>query len=188
MLRIVWDALSGRPPEEAGPAREHDPIIGYIRETLADARQEVRRADETAVTLLATTGTAAGAVVAGLLDGRLRPGELPGRVEWLWWAGMLFWVLGLLLLVAALHPRSARLAGRALERRRAYPGGFAARVPAGPGGRGRDPRSGVDLLVLRIRALGAVSDAKECYIRRGVMLMLFSLACCVSAVFIDRML
>ncbi|MBB2910925.1 hypothetical protein FHS43_002190 [Streptosporangium becharense] len=190
MLRSVWDALPGRLPGGAARAQEHDPIVGYVRETRAEARREVRRADETAAILLAVTGAAAGGVVAGLLDGRLRPGELPGQVEWLWWAGMFFWLLGLLMLAAALHPRSARLAGRSVERRRSYPGGFTVSSPAGPArdGRGHDARLRLDLVVLDIRSLGAVADAKERYVRRGIVLMLFSLACCVSSVLIGRSL
>ncbi|WP_326643125.1 hypothetical protein OG884_06435 [Streptosporangium sp. NBC_01755] len=183
MLRIRWDALLGRSAERSTAAREPDVIIGYVQEAFADARARVRREDETAVILLVTTGAAAGAVVAGLLNGYWRPGELSSKIEWLWWAGMFFWLMGILMLVGALYHRIAGLAGRTLERRRFYPGGFVGQVRPGP-------RSGdrVDLLVLEIRRLSAVGDAKRRYIRRGVWLMLISITCCALSVFVSRLL
>ncbi|WP_433363659.1 hypothetical protein [Streptosporangium sp. CA-115845] len=183
MLRIRWDALLGRSSRGFTAAREPDMIIGYVQEAAADVRAKVRREDETAVILLVTTGAAAGTVVAGLLNGYWRPGELSSRIEWLWWTGMFFWLMGILMLVGALYRRTARLAGRTLERRRFYPGGFGGEVRPGP-------RSGdrVDLLVLEIRRLSAVGDAKQRYIRRGVWLMLLSITCCALSVFVSRLL
>ncbi|MFC7649098.1 hypothetical protein ACFQX6_58225 [Streptosporangium lutulentum] len=47
-----------------------------------------------------TTGAAAGLIAAGLLGGQWRPQELPSQVEWLWWTGMFFWLMGILMLAA----------------------------------------------------------------------------------------
>ncbi|GAA4209873.1 hypothetical protein GCM10022252_76930 [Streptosporangium oxazolinicum] len=188
MLRIRWDALRGRSRRRFTAEREPGRILDYVQATLADARRRVRGEDETAAILLFTTGAAAGVVVVGLLNGHWRPGELSSKVEWLWWTSMFFWLMGILVLAGALWRRTAGLAARALERRRFYPGGFAGDPTPGP-----DPRlgyevgssAGVDLLVLEIRRLNALGDAKRRFVRRGVLLMTVSVACCALSVFVD---
>jgi hypothetical protein len=198
VLRIMWDALTGRSRRRSAAEREPGRILDYVQATLADARRRVRGEDETAAILLFATGAAAGAVVVGLLNGHWRPGELSSKVEWLWWTSLFFWLLGILVLVGALYRRTAGLAGRALERRRFYPGGFAGDTPpapdprlgygVGPGAHGRDAEARVDLIVLEIRRLNAVGDAKHRYIRRGVLLMMVSVICCALSVLIDNWL
>ncbi|MEU8384114.1 hypothetical protein [Streptosporangium sp. NPDC048865] len=198
MLRIMWDALRARSRRRPTAEREPDRILDYVQAALADARRRVRGENETAAVLLFTTGAAAVAAVAGLLNGHWSPGQLSSRAEWLWWTSMFFWLMGLLVLAAALHRRTAGLAGRALERRRFYPGGFADDTPpepdprlgyrAGPAATGHDAGTRVDLAVLEIRRLDAVGDAKRRYVRRGVLLMTLSVACCALSVLIDRSL
>ncbi|MFI6512080.1 hypothetical protein ACIBCT_31140 [Streptosporangium sp. NPDC050855] len=170
--------------EAAERARRPDMILDYVREALADARRRVRRENETAAVLLAATGAAAGAVVTGVTTGHWRPGELPGQTGWLWWTGAFLWVMGLLVLVGSLCPPIANLAGRALERRRCYLRGFTGRLRAAHGAEGEGPGGGprIDLIVLEIRRLNALADAKHRYIRRSVLLMLLSIAFCVLPV------
>ncbi|MFF3440069.1 hypothetical protein [Streptosporangium sp. NPDC002721] len=198
MLRITWDALPGRSGRRSTAEREPVKILDYVQAALADARGRVRRENETAAVLLFTTGAAAVATVVGLLNGHWSPGQLSSRAEWLWWTSGFFWLMGLLVLAAALHRRTAGLAGRALERRRFYPGGFADETPPAPdprlgyrpepGAAGRDAGARVDLAVLEIRRLDAVGDAKQRYIRRSVLLMTLSVVCCGLSVLIDRAL
>jgi Family of unknown function (DUF5706) len=184
VLKIMWDALLGRPPEGVTAAEEPDRILDQIRAMLVDAQIEVGRADQKGTILLVTTGAAAGLVFAGLLGGQWRPHELPSQVEWIWWTGMFFWLLGILMLVGAIHPRSARLAGQAVERRRSYVHSSTDEVREGsPHG---NRQAGVDLLVLRIRRLNAMADAKYRYIRRGIILFLISIACCVLSVLLGQ--
>ncbi|MDP9850142.1 Pycsar system effector family protein [Streptosporangium lutulentum] len=188
MLKIVWDALLGRPPSGVTRVEEPDPILGQILGMLADAQTEVGRADQKGVILLVTTGAAAGLIAAGLLGGQWRPQELPSQVEWLWWTGMFFWLMGILMLAGAICPRSAGRAGQAVERRRSYVHGLTGEVLA-ESRAGRTHRNGqarVDLIVLRIRRLSAVADAKHRYIRRGVILMLIAIACCELSVLIGQ--
>jgi MFS family permease len=188
VLKIVWDALLGRPPEGGTEAGEPDQILGQILAMLVDAQTEVGRADQKGVILLVTTGAAAGLIVAGLLGGQWRPHELPSQVEWLWWTGMFFWLAGILMLVGAIHPRSARLAGQAVDRRRSYVHGFTDEVLAElrAGSTRRNGQVRVDLIVLRIRRLSAMADAKYRYIRRATILMLIAIACCVLSVLIGQ--
>ncbi|MEU3167666.1 hypothetical protein [Streptosporangium sp. NPDC006930] len=193
VLRITRDAPPGHSRRRPTAEREPDGILDYVQATLADARRKVRGEDETAAALLFTTGVAAGAVAVGLLNGHWRPGELSGKVEWLWWTSVFFWLMGILTLTGALCGRTSGLAGRVLERRRFYPGTFALDAPPEPdprlgygvGRSGRGTEVRVDLLVLEIRRLNAVGDAKRRFIRRGVLLMMVSIACCALAVFVD---
>ncbi|MEU4829373.1 hypothetical protein [Streptosporangium sp. NPDC023615] len=174
--------VSARRDEDG--AERPDMLLDYVREMLADARRRVRRENETAAVLLAAAGAAAGVVVAGLPSGYWRPGELPSQIEWLWWMGMFLWLTGLLVLGGALCPPVAALAGRTLERRRCHLRGYADRLRAGHEADGRRAGPRVDLLVLEIRRLNALADAKQRYVRRGVLLMVFSIACCALASFV----
>jgi hypothetical protein len=189
VLKIMWDALLGRPPEGVTAVEEPDRILGQILAMLVDAQIEVGRADQKGAILLVTTGAAAGLIFAGLLGGQWRPHELPSQVEWIWWTGIFFWLVGILMLVGAIHPRSARLAGQALERRRSYVHSLTVHS-SDDGVRAGSPRrkrqAGVDLLVLRIRRLNAMADAKHRYIRRGIILFLISIACCVLSVLLGQ--
>ncbi|MFD0891859.1 hypothetical protein ACFQ08_45520, partial [Streptosporangium algeriense] len=51
---------------------------------------------------------------------------------------------------------------------------------------GQDARTGADELVLRIRRLGAVAQAKDRYIRRGMFLFLVAAVCCLLSVAVGR--
>lgn len=185
VLRIGWDTLLGRTPKVPSTVREPDRILGYVQTALVEGRGKVRREDETAVIILIAAGVVAGVVAVGLLNGYWRPGELSSKIEWLWWTGLFFWLLGILMLVAALHPRTSGLGARALERRRSYVGGFVAEARPEPRRDGSEGRDRVDLLVMEIRRLSALADAKQRYIRRGVLLMLLSTAWCTLAALIS---
>ncbi|WP_433242319.1 Pycsar system effector family protein [Streptosporangium sp. CA-135522] len=216
MLRIVRDTLAGRLSEEFKKSEEEtvpvsgegtvsrgrDEALSYIVAVLADVRDDIGRVNRKAAVLLAA------AVLGVVLGNRWRPGDLPSQVEWLWWAGVFFCVMGILMLVGTLYPRSARLAGQTVERRRSYAGRVHADGPppadspvddsrAGAFARsalaelrqrlaGQDTRLRADRLVLRIRRLSAVADAKRRYVRRAVILLVVSVACCLVSVVIGQ--
>ncbi|MFF5210693.1 Pycsar system effector family protein [Streptosporangium sp. NPDC000396] len=208
MLKIVRDTLPGRASSGDSPGdparQERDGTLAYIAETLADVREEIFRADRKAVALMAA------AVFGGLLAGRLRPQELPGQVEWLWWAGVFFCVMAIVVLAGAVYPRIVRLAGRAVERRRFYSVRAHAPSPRADVPRPEDSRAGAfadsaladlrarmasqdtrvraDRLVLRIRKLSSIAAAKDRYIRRGTLLLLISVVCCLLSVVIGQVM
>ncbi|MEV7011291.1 hypothetical protein [Streptosporangium sp. NPDC051022] len=211
MLKIV----RGTPPADVSregtvPQEEQgsDETLSYIRQVLAEVRGDNGRANRKAIALLVT------AVAGGLLAGNWKPGRLPSQVEWLWWTGAFFCVMGILMFVGALLPLSARLAGRTVERRRSYAGRLQTWNPPAGDDRTADPpeqrsrgafseealadlrarmrsqdtRIGADTLVLRIRSLSAVAHAKNRYIRRGVLLLLIAVACCVFSVTVGQII
>jgi hypothetical protein len=90
----------------APPAAAADPLQTYCENLLKTTREELTRADSKAQLLLAATGVAVGALLAGLLGGRWEPATLDNRIEWLWWAGGVApTVAGIALLGAAVYPR-----------------------------------------------------------------------------------
>jgi hypothetical protein len=54
---------------------------------LAEAREDVAKADQKASTVLAGLGVGVGAVIGGFLAGNWRPTELEIAAMFLWWAG-----------------------------------------------------------------------------------------------------
>ncbi|MEV8632600.1 hypothetical protein AB0395_13175 [Streptosporangium sp. NPDC051023] len=208
MLKIVRGTPSAHGSREGAVPQEQDEVLSYLGEVLADARGANGRADRKAIGLLVA------AVLCAVAAGMWKPQELPSQVEWLWWTGGFFCVMGILMFGAALHPLSAGFAGRTVERRRSYAGRLHAwRPPAADadagvaqGGRsrgafseealaelrarmrGQDTRISADMLVLRIRRLSAVAHAKNRYIRRGLLLLLVAAVCCLLSVTIGQAL
>jgi Family of unknown function (DUF5706) len=85
-----------------------DPAFGYLEDLLEDTREELTRADSKAALLLAASGVAAGALLAGLLGGKWTPFALDNRIEWLWWLGVGSAASGILSIAAAVYPRIHR--------------------------------------------------------------------------------
>lgn len=206
VLKIVLGTPSADVSREGRVRQEPDEVLSHIQAVLAEVRDDNGRANRRAAVLLAV------AVLGGLVASGWRPQELPSQVEWLWWTGVFFCAMGGLALVGALHPLTARLAGRTVERRRSYAGRLhawgpnAVNLPAGkpPPGRsrgafseealaelrtrmrGQDTRVRADMLVLRVRRLSSVAHAKNRYIRRGVLLLSVAVACLLLSVTIGQ--
>lgn len=83
-----------------------DAALRHTASLLASTREELVRADAKASLLLASAGVAVGAVLAAMLAGSWRPGDLADAVEWLWWLGTLVISTGLAALGVAVYPRT----------------------------------------------------------------------------------
>src|SRR5262245_8921031 len=86
-------AQSSSPPPAPSPSYGDPSAPGedrttYLVDLLKEAREELARADSKAALLLAATGVAVGALLAGLIGGKWMPFSLDNRVEWLWWFGV----------------------------------------------------------------------------------------------------
>jgi hypothetical protein len=75
------------PPTEGPPLNDPD-RLELAQTMLRETREEISRADAKAATLLAGTGIAVGALLAGLIAGDWVPADLGNSVEWLWWVGV----------------------------------------------------------------------------------------------------
>jgi hypothetical protein len=82
-----------------------DATLLYAPSLLDNAREEIDRADAKASILLAASGVAAGALLAGLIAGTWSPFKLHVGIQWTWWAGVVEAALGIGCLALAVYPR-----------------------------------------------------------------------------------
>ena len=76
-----------------------------IRQMLAEARDDVKHADQKASVILAALGIGFGAVLGGQLAGQFDSGSFSTAGQVLWWAGVLVAVGSVVLAVLAVWPR-----------------------------------------------------------------------------------
>jgi pycsar effector protein len=80
----------------------------YATSLLSNAREEIGRADAKASILLATSGVAAGALLAGLVAGSWSPLQLQAAIQWVWWLGIVESAIGICCLALAVYPRERK--------------------------------------------------------------------------------
>ncbi|GAA2849983.1 hypothetical protein GCM10010517_07440 [Streptosporangium fragile] len=150
---------------------------------LSEVRAEIGRADQKAAILLAAVGVAVGAVIGGVLGGRWKPDDISNSAEWLWWVGVGLCTLGVLCLGKVIYPRSAEAVKRTASQP-VYLRDFTERAISGIERRGLAgaARENADLLGEQVRRLGVIVDVKYMFIRRGMLLLLGALFCCVGSV------
>lgn len=104
--RVAHDgrATAGN-PDPQGPG---DPVSTYLQDLLAETREELALADSKAALMLASSGVAVGALLAGLLGGRWTPLDLSIWIQWAWWLGAWAAAAGILSIAAAVYPRIHR--------------------------------------------------------------------------------
>jgi Family of unknown function (DUF5706) len=93
--------------EEGGEAR----AITSAEPVLAAVREELNRADTKTSILLAATAAVIAAILAGTVAGDWSPTQLTGWREVLWWAATAVAGVAVLLLAAAIYPRTKRQRG-----------------------------------------------------------------------------
>jgi MFS family permease len=77
----------------------------YAARLLSETRDELTRADSKANILLAASGVAIGAVLSGVIAASLNPTDLDGRVQWVFWSGVVLAAGGITALGSAVWPR-----------------------------------------------------------------------------------
>ena len=80
----------------------------YATSLLNGVREEIDRADVKASILLAASGVAAGALLAGLIAGTWSPLKLHAAIQWAWWLGVFESVVGIFCLALAVYPRERK--------------------------------------------------------------------------------
>jgi MFS family permease len=165
-----------------------DSPSSYLADLLKETREELTRADSKAALLLAATGVAAGALLAGLLGGRWTPFSLDNRVEWIWWIGVCAAGAGIVSIAAAVYPRI---------RRRQAPDpqapAFFADVAAYDTieafrravAQAFDPES---RLIDQTYLLSRTVQTKYVFLRRGLRLLLLAILACAGAVGMNALL
>jgi hypothetical protein len=79
-------------------------VEALAAQLLAEAREELVRADSKAAMLLAAFGVVVGVVVAGLVAGDFRPNDLGCVWEVIWWCGCVVLAAALVALARAIYP------------------------------------------------------------------------------------
>ena len=87
-----------------GSSRDEAMLL-YATSLLSGVREEIDRADAKASILLAASGVAAGALVAGLTAGTWTPLRLQTAIQWVWWLGVAESAIGIGCLALAVYPR-----------------------------------------------------------------------------------
>jgi hypothetical protein len=82
-----------------------DATLLYATSLLDNAREEIDRADAKASILLAASGVATGALLAGLIAGTWTPLKLQVGIQWTWWTGVVEAAIGIGCLALAVYPR-----------------------------------------------------------------------------------
>lgn len=80
----------------------------YATSLLSNAREEIDRADVKASILLAASGVAAGALLAGLIAGTWTPLKLQAAIQSAWWLGVAESIIGICCLALAVYPRERK--------------------------------------------------------------------------------
>ena len=96
-------AAASPPPSGGGTADTE--VIAYTNRLLSETREEIGRADTKASMLLSGVGVGV-TLLIGLLTGHWSPTRLAAGVQWLWWVGAAALILGVVLLGAAVIPRT----------------------------------------------------------------------------------
>jgi MFS family permease len=162
-----------------------NPAISYLSDLLKDAREELSRVDSKAALLLAGVGVVAGALLAGILNGRWTPLSLDSRVGWVWWLGLGAASVGIFAIAAAVYPYTGRAAalhaGPPL-----YYGDVAAYKDIDAFRKAiADTPSAQDRLVDQTFQISKIVQRKYTLLRRGLLLLLLAVMACVSAVVIN---
>jgi hypothetical protein len=92
-------------PQESYTRSLDDATLLYAASLLSSAREEIDRADSKASTLLAASGVAAGALLAGLMAGTWTPLRLQVTIQWVWWVGVVEAAIAISCLALAVCPR-----------------------------------------------------------------------------------
>ncbi|WP_066372021.1 Pycsar system effector family protein [Herbidospora mongoliensis] len=107
-MRNRWRALLSGTAASQETANTDADARAYGARLLAEAREELGRADAKAQLLLGVVGIGLGAVAAGLLAGSWSPFSLSNAVEWLWWVGIAAALGSVIVLAGAVYPQVVR--------------------------------------------------------------------------------
>jgi Family of unknown function (DUF5706) len=172
--------------EDSGSPGAQDPVVSYLKELLAETREELNRVDSKAALLLAGSGVIIGALLAGLFGGRWTPFELNIKIGWLWWLGIALAAVGVFSIAAAVYPtiHRSKIPHPGIP---AYYGDVAAYKDVDAFRRSieeklPEPR---ERLIDQIFVLSGVVQRKYLLLRRGLRCLLLAVLACVTSVLIN---
>jgi len=163
-----------------------DPVVSYLKELLAETREELNRVDSKAALLLAGSGVIIGALLAGLFGGRWTPFELNSKIEWLWWLGIALAAAGVFSIAAAVYP-TIHTSEVPRPGTPSYYGDVAAYKDVDAFRRSLEekPPEPRDRLIDQTFVLSNVVRRKYVLLRRGLRCLLLAIITCVASVVIN---
>ncbi|MFJ8112667.1 Pycsar system effector family protein [Streptomyces sp. NPDC096132] len=184
-LRLLGAAGTAQRGGRPGTGSADAKTLEYATQLLAEARNEVDRADNKAQILLAGAGVGAGALAGGLLAGSWSPRSLDATVEWLWWLGFAVAACGVGMLARAVYPRGA-YGSRPVTRVEYFMD--AARFSSereliAELRRSADER--LEATANQLRLVSAIVTLKYRAVAWAMWLFTVALVCCTAAVFLD---
>jgi hypothetical protein len=180
-------AHDGRPAsgDYFGSRDAGGPVSAYLHELLDDTREELALADSKASLMLASSGVAVGALLAGLLGGGWTPFRLSMWIQWCWWLGACAAAAGIASIAAAVYPRIHRKETAHLGMPTYY--GDVAKFDDV-----EDFRLAIGLrpdiqrrLLDQTFLLSRIVQNKYTLLRRGFILLLIAIIACISSVLIN---
>jgi len=158
----------------------------YAAALLAEAREEIGRADSKASILLAASGVAAGALLAGIVGGSWSPSGLGPAIQAVWWSGVVAAAAGVWNLAAAIYPRTRRV-GTARTGHIEYFGDILAfgDPDALMAALRRECAAGIEPVADQLRQISLIVDRKYRHIRRAMWFLCAAVLACPAAVLLN---
>ena len=167
-----------------------DKALEHARHFLAEAREELSRAESKAAVLLAAQGVVVGALLAALMTRRWTPFELrDGVVEWTWWLGIVCLVFAVVCLAAAVWPKIG--SSDSAKRRPAFFGDFARFEDAqklAAALRMRDEADALERAANQVLLVSRIVRRKYRFIRASMVLLGTAAALCLGSVLVNALL
>jgi Pycsar effector protein len=106
--KIGFPAMRETKVPPSADRRVANETLLYANLLLGSAKEEIDRADAKASILLAASGVAAGALLAGLIAGSWSPLRLQAAIQWAWWLGVAESATAIWCLALAVYPREQK--------------------------------------------------------------------------------
>lgn len=174
----------GRPVAEV----TSDPITSYLTDLLANAREELDRADSKASLLLAAVGVVIAALIGGITSSNWKPMSLGIGEQALWWAGVAAATVGVFLIAASVYPR-IRQRSTPHPSLPTYYGDVAAYpdINAFRHAINKAPDA-TERLINQTYVIARIAQGKYTLLQRGLLSLLVAIVACTLAVVINALL
>lgn len=176
-------------PMRAGKCKPDEAILLYTTSLLSSAREEIDRADSKASILLAASGVATGALLAGLMAGNWTPLELQATIQWAWWLGVFEAAIGVFFLALAVYPRE-QINDSGFSWSVVFYGDVLAYRSTTQlvGALERSAETRIERMADQLRRVSAIVNRKYRLIRRGMLMLFLSAATISTAIMINLLL
>lgn len=186
--------MSARVPAPAvtGAAESNgtdESVKAYAVALLAEAREEIDRADKKAQVLLAGAGVAIAVLFGALSTDEWSPSALRASVQWLWWLGAMSAAASVLALGASIYPRTQR------ERRKKvdhiYYFGDVLNLESTTEvveALRRSATLDLERLADQVVEIGSIAQRKYRLVQWAMWLFFAAGVCCVAAIMFNRLL